>query len=782
MMKNNKILNIMLMVLLIIKMKLYLVLLLLLSNVQIKASAIPSFHQYHHLPNGFINDSREDLFNIIISIFDFFDKVSNVTFTERPECTNQFLNDLISNGSALSDYFFFSGKGISDFGKEKECDQSSYEFNLIIYKIKNETLITFNDQEVVNFINQQDFFTGLCFPKNCSLWIDEFFNKTLNPYFFETYLSSNESSVLAIKNIYLTKNKSIDICLIILWLCFIISLSIQIILSLIKEIIKGVETMNKKGKKKQIEKKNYSEDSAVQDKSEVVIFTQLSRSLIQLNKSLTCKDYFKNSYENFNILSNLNLLFAKKSNCFDGFDLELFSFIQSILMFLMILNQNIAFIITIPVRDYSGQDFYQSFYFIFIILSSYAFNSWIVLDGMIMMYKFMWYLKTHVLEKDRSISIKDIAKFYFLALSKILLVIFMFLMFHYYSDSFAYFTSRGGSLYSYYKEMVYKPIDFSQIVYLFIPFYSLFQFDEISEVYEKYAYITTSVNEFYSFTLILILFYIGIKIKAKIYDIIILCIVIINIIISFLTLQKEPINNDTQLRLKHLIFQNYTGKHFHLTFNFYFLGAIGGMFLFYYKDVVNKKSISELTVLYLPYHYSYWIIQQLFLFKPCTKIALFIIVLVFKVIICAMFTIVVNFNSSITIDINFPVKFFYFILPIAFSVLFLFMIILIKLISSNQGFWHNLINFNIFRVLFRIKLAFFSSFDIMLLSYYCRFEFQLKLSYENMILISLGLFIFCMFYVICFTLAFELPIRLLTKYIINDNKQMIETNLSPIDT
>ena len=66
----------------------------------------------------------------------------------------------------------------------------------------------------------------------------------------------------------------------------------------------------------------------------------------------------------------------------------------------------------------------------------------------------------------------------------------------------------------------------------------------------------------------------------------------------------------------------------------------------------------------------------------------------------------------------------------------------------------------------RSNYSFFNSVNLLLYSYYCIFNFQLKLSFQNLWIITFGIFVIVCFENLILTLAFVFPFKIINKNII----------------
>ena len=75
----------------------------------------------------------------------------------------------------------------------------------------------------------------------------------------------------------------------------------------------------------------------------------------------------------------------------------------------------------------------------------------------------------------------------------------------------------------------------------------------------------------------------------------------------------------------------------------------------------------------------------------------------------------------------------------------------------------------------RTNFSFINSINLLLYSYYCIFNFQLKLSFQNLWIITFGIFVIVCFENLLFTLAFVFPLKIINKkiiklFIVNEEK------------
>ena len=140
-------------------------------------------------------------------------------------------------------------------------------------------------------------------------------------------------------------------------------------------------------------------------------------------------------------------------------------------------------------------------------------------------------------------------------------------------------------------------------------------------------------------------------------------------------------------------------------------------------------------------------------------------------------------DCSIFYNDEFPLKFvpslkaFYYYESGLFIFTFCFNTILFFANDNNSK---NYENYNILNLFYQINFSYVNTIYLLMYSYYCFFGFQLKLTYQNLWLITLGLFVFFSFENLIITIIFIMPFKFIFKTLL-DNYLVINPALLSVD-
>ena len=152
---------------------------------------------------------------------------------------------------------------------------------------------------------------------------------------------------------------------------------------------------------------------------------------------------------------------------------------------------------------------------------------------------------------------------------------------------------------------------------------------------------------------------------------------------------------------------------------------------------------------------------------------------IIQFMICSAFTIIINLkkNSKFPLEFETTLKAFYYYESGLFILLFCFNIILFFANDNNSK---NYDNYNILNLFYQINFSYVNTIYLLMYSYYCFFGFQLKLTYQNLWLITLGLFVFFSIENLIITIIFIMPFKFLFKTLL-DNYLVINPSSLSID-
>jgi hypothetical protein len=273
--------------------------------------------------------------------------------------------------------------------------------------------------------------------------------------------------------------------------------------------------------------------------------------------------------------------------------------------------------------------------------------------------------------------------------------------------------------------------------------------------------------------------FISYKLKNDIFD---FSILIINIILFILPAigNLNPMNidiNEQKYTLKYVLGQNYSEKYTHYFINFFYFGFLIGVMKFYHDDnlynMKKKKNFFENII--LPYQFCKKIITYLNSLHFYLKRAILLICIFILLIISMSFTLLEgkNFTSREEKDIELVkitgiVKFLFFYEKNLCGIFF-FIFLIMYIVYPKNSYIIKISSATMFLILERISFAFYISFCYLIYAQFCVFIISMQMSYSNLFFNTVGMFFIVFVFSLLSTALFELPIRMLVKYIMNRN-------------
>ena len=273
------------------------------------------------------------------------------------------------------------------------------------------------------------------------------------------------------------------------------------------------------------------------------------------------------------------------------------------------------------------------------------------------------------------------------------------------------------------------------------------------------------LNEFYAFTFFIIIFYIGNILKSIMYNYAILLYIFLSYFLSYLLDNFKDNKIQNIYYTYNLIVRNISLiKYPHILFNHYLLGAFTGLICFYIKDSIsNNPMVNEPDN--CPFNFCLNIIELFdYLVQKGRKIWI-VLSFIIQFMICISFTIIINIseNDEVTLKLDAPLKIFYYYESGLFIFTFCFNVVLF--FADDNGKIYD--NYNILNLFYQISFSYVNTVYLMMYSYFCFFGFQLKLTYQNLWLITLGLFIFFSFENLIITIIFIMPFKIILKTLLD---------------
>ena len=744
---------------------------------------------------------------LIIEIIEFVIRHTNVTSNDSWtldffKCGRQVFDYNIKGFPNYLNVIAYSGKSVSDLGLQNECIRANFNYYLFTY----EFIINSNYMEqnrALKFFQQHTFFTGLCFPKICKNSLNLIFNQTLDPALFE-FIKENLNIISA--NIYdvgsmdrrnlkdptrtyekngkyneeKTKNEQKKFRIFVFFVVItsgilFIQFVVSILSSIFKLIYKGKQLAQEKDDNIKV---NVNETEEESQSTQLIFNTNTEKK----EEKKRCYDsaIFQFFFNYLSMFDNFKILLKKKNMYYDGKDLELITYFRLICMILITFINNFEVLIKIPSKDFFYESFYQKYITFILKFSSFSVDVWLCLDGFESMYKLIGFYKKYVYSKHEGTTMpfKKVAQFYFYSSYKIVSFFIFFFIVNYFDKYFIHFFSEGP-LFEYYSNHIYNnKLDNSELFRFFIPGYSFYYiYHNKCSIFQNLIIAKFSllfINEFYAYTIFILIFYISNLIKSQIFD---YSILIVNFFLYFFNyLIVEFKEDDKTFYSYKLVFDNFiTIRYPHIVFNYFFLGAMTGLTCFYYKDSFSSDSMSNDNDK-CPFRFCYDSIKLFdFLIQHGRKFWI-VFCFIIQIFISFSFYILIKLNdNSISIPFDSLQKFVLCYESGLFIFMFNIIAILITFIKSeNEVKEKN--NSSLIYLIERTNFSFFHTINLLMYTLYCFFNFQLKLTLENLFIVTFGLFFIVCLVNVILTLAFVFLFKMLNKncikFFLKDNDEI----------
>lgn len=746
-----------------------------IASLSKRASLTSKEEYYNKIINDFVdflgNHSEEGLFNETYNE-KYKDCIQNNTTENQTNQTNQ-IYDLIE----------FSGKNLGDPGLENDCLLNgnntffllSYSLNLSEY-LKNKP----QEKEALRFLDNNNFTTGICAFKRCLPFLEDFFNSTKNSK-FETFLKENYYlTYFTTYNVDLAKEKlkkessGSKLAFMIFWWASTILFFFRLLCSFIKVIffstfkvhVPSEEPEQSPDKKKKNKKRNsLRKEKTSKTNDDIFLF---SNDSISQREFISDKKPYSQRFLNFWDLSyNLKYLSSIKNNYYNDEGLEIFSFFKFITMLLLTYNHCMYISIMLPGADYFNQNFYTSFFFFLMKFPAFSSASWIILEAAITSYKLLSFIKKELNSSNNNgISFKMFAIFFMRSIPKMFLTVLVYFFLHIYLKYIQLLMNSGGSSFLYYMNtMQENRFCYTNPFYIFIPFYVEYQ-DHTMSFSNCFRFANITFNQLYCFILLLLVIYICFKAKSRILDFCILGGLVLNI--CLIILSCEIFNNDIKFgdyTISEIQGHAVTEKRTHLFINYYLIGTFVGLCYFYYGDMISQNALS-LNQDYYPFGFCYSIVSFLDPLKNWIKTVIAIVAFLLMILLSSVYSIARAINNIgvaetvIIVKFNGFLKFIYYYEKDIFSLLFA-IILLVAMVYPKDTAFYNLLKPNIFVIFNRIGFAFFTSSNALIYLANSMFSIKLKLTYQNLFFMNIGLFLIVTLISIILTILYELPLRIL---------------------
>ena len=767
----------------------------LISIIKICFSTNKFFNLFHF---QIYQENIGDINKIMQSLDNYLDKTfpnyKTIPKSKLLEC----FNDLFQKRNGLETFIHslsYSGNDFSDLGNENTCIDHNFSYYLLSYiydyHLKN-TTDNYNSK-IFEFFEKKNFYTGLCLPNTCGILLHELFknyekdiknvkikeiikdsSNCSDKNFCESdpYYSFNKEGNFD-ENITLEEKGKYTAFLVLFWI-FLIILGFETLMSLLFILIPNILDKGKILNSKLYEGTDYDdedEEGTYDEPSEKLIYNNTDYSNYKNN--YCGENLIKFLYKYTSVLTNIMILTLRKSLYYNNKNMEIIYKLKIFCLILITFSTNLDVYIQLPSRGFFDEFFYNEIYFFFTKFSSFGLDMYICLEGFEALYKFMNYYKKYFFDLGyKKMSWFGLMKFYLYSVYKIISFIFIFFVVIYFSRYFIYM-HYGGKLYSYYADDINNEI----ILSIFNPRYSILSYFFNTNNNDTYFLFKSKMQilfvlELFFFLIIIFIFFIGIRLNSKIYDLFLILFLIISFGSSYLCDYIDK-NNKNELYNYNKITQNISLiKYPHIFMNHYLIGAFTGIICFYLKDF-EKNNNSMMNDRYnCPFNTLFGIIEFFdYLNQKGRKIAIFI-AFVIQLLICFIYTILINIknkgeekkNYIISLELTKPIKTIFYYESGVFIFCFCFITILLFIKNLDKK---NYDNNSILYLLFQINFSFVNTVYLLMYTFYCYYEIQFKLTYQNLWLSTFGFFfLFCIENLII-TMLLVMPFKMLSRFLLN---------------
>lgn len=563
--------------------------------------------------SALVRNNKQDL---ISSIIKFEKAISNKNLpndysSEHQSCLEYIIS--LINYNIFQLFITYIDFGQNKLGKRENCGLSNGTYVIFDYRI--EPNIYYENpiiREAEIFKYNIRLFSGLCIPKECHSYSEVFLDKndTNNKVFFD-YLDTK-----GIKRLKIIKNNQLEFesdwkkdAYIVLLVFLILYISIIILYSIFYEIFNNrlihrqMNIYNDQSEMKSINKTeseinfSFSTEKNIFSADEKEVSSKINSYLLYMYHILSIKSLFGN-------------IFLRDNQFYTNKDLGILSTIRFICLLFITFYYSFDTFLKLPQRDKSTI-FYKSFGFAIVKLGSFMVFGYVLLEGIYLGYKLMFYIRKNSSKKGKfRFSFKELAKFLYIILSRALVFIVIFLLFYIFIIQLSY-DINGNDLILYFNKMYQDSKRcFNYPLHTLLPFY--YQFDNedrlganrfsINDSYFKFntyqsyscfTFFNISFNLIFSIVFTTVITFLLIKRKKGIYDKIFLFFVFFPQLFQFFYFSYIDFSNNFPLQ-SNISFVCGETISLDKTFLFYpifFLGFIIGVCLFYQKDIVVNSNM-----------------------------------------------------------------------------------------------------------------------------------------------------------------------------------------------
>ena len=714
-------------------------------------------------------------------------------FMDNSTCFKRFMSYINFNSTKdeqnkIKFLIKYSAKNFPDYGDEEGCLSKKYT-SFILFALKyNLKLYNYTGKfNLLPFISSGYSFYGLCIEntKDCTDVLKGFIVDRINKYasFNQPLNGIDDYNINAFIHYPDEKNEEkqkFDKT------SFIIIINITLFYVVIRLIIWFIGSRFFKEEEEITKKKNDDDSSSSEEeeeeeedetntKTKEKEKTAEKTNLIEKeekkveNKKIYPRFYF--IYQLCSVTNGLKIIFQKKGNLYynesDLYFILIFRFLAIIFKALI---TNYDFFLHNPSKEINNTDLYDVFLLFVLKFSSFADIILIITESIILSYKLMSFLRKNT-KKGEQPSFSLFLNFFFRIIPSLFTTMLIFIVFYLCSNSIIALLNMNNDQNLYLTKIQHLSVNLlnchscTNEWKTLIPFYMQYaNYKENDGINENcFNFMIIMVNLFYCYFILILLTFVIFKIRTKLYDIIISIIFLVNFLLPHETSCYSFLDEHNYFNLKIILGEKCSTTFTHLFINYYFLGFIIGIALFYNNDLTNENSFQN-SGIYNPFSYLKDFTGILFRFSTFIHILIIIITVAIPILLFLSFFLHANNNSSFIYleELNGFDKFLYLNEKKVFAIffgLFLLHLYLYKNESILKEFGNNIIVVSFNRVCFE----FYALIEIIIYFMYSIFGLNYQITSYNVFFSSFGIIFFLYLLSSIFLVLFNLPIRMLTK-------------------
>ena len=288
-------------------------------------------------------------------------------------------------------------------------------------------------------------------------------------------------------------------------------------------------------------------------------------------------------------------------------------------------------------------------------------------------------------------------------------------------------------------------------------------------------FVNVYLNEFYLLIILLIITYFSYRLRNKIFDYIILGINIFLFILPAFDLNKHNEKKENlKYTLRYVLGQNYSEKYTHNFINFFYFGFLIGVMKFYHDENManrKKKKKDNLIQLDLPFEFCKIFITRISKLKFRFKRTILLLSILFMFLISSSFFFMQlstdeGSNNILKYDMSNSI-YFMFLYEKNLSAIFFFIFLTMFIVYPKSTSIIQLAERNGFILIERISFCFYCSFCYLIYAQFCVFIIYFQISFMNLFLNTLGMFLIIFTFSLFNTTLIELPLRQIIKSYMN---------------